>query len=183
MVTVHDIVPEVPALHKDPAFLYFSDHFLRPQPFRPDIVFSIDDVYQKKLDMLDAHVSQFYEWVPWHDDQLDDVPKDPAARKRWLMTRKPSVIKEVAAEWRAGATGKAVLPRGEQNPICRGLRNYGIRASAQRGRDSEALPIFSRNSAAPLSCSSAKLSFPGSMVINGGLEPKRTPLRRRPVRW
>ena len=100
MVTVPDIVPEVPALHKDPVFLYFSDHFQRPQPFRPDIVVSIDDVYQKKLDMLDAHVSQFYEWLPWHDDQLDDVPKDPVARKQWLMTRKPSVIKNVAAEWR-----------------------------------------------------------------------------------
>ena len=31
MVTVPDIVPEAPALHKDPVFLYFSDHFQRPQ--------------------------------------------------------------------------------------------------------------------------------------------------------
>lgn len=100
MVTVPDIVPEVPALHKNPVFLYFSDHFQRPQPFRPDIAVSIDDVYQKKLDMLDAHVSQFYEWLPWHDGQLDNVPKDPTARKQWIMTFEPSAVRKVPQGWR-----------------------------------------------------------------------------------
>jgi LmbE family N-acetylglucosaminyl deacetylase len=100
MVTVPNIVPEVPALHKNPVFLYFSDHFQRPQPFRPDIVVSIDDVYQKKLDMLDAHVSQFYEWLPWHDGQLDNVPKDRAARKQWIMTFDSSAVRKVPGGWR-----------------------------------------------------------------------------------
>src|SRR6266446_10588028 len=100
MVTVPDIVADVPALRQNPVFLYFSDHFTRPQPFRSDIVVSIDDVYDKKIDMLDAHVSQFYEWLPWHDDQLDQVPKDAVARRKWLMARKPSVIQTVKPEWR-----------------------------------------------------------------------------------
>jgi LmbE family N-acetylglucosaminyl deacetylase len=100
MVTVPDIVPEVPALHKNPVFLYFSDHFQRPQPFQPDIVVSIDDVYQRKLDMLDAHVSQFYEWLPWHDGQLDNVPNDPAARKQWIMAFEPSAVRKVPEAWR-----------------------------------------------------------------------------------
>ena len=99
MVTVPDIVPDVPALRKNPVFLFFSDHFTRPQAFRPDIVVSIDDVYEQKLDMLDAHVSQFYEWLPWHDDQLNEVPKDPAARKKWLATRNSPVIQHVRTEW------------------------------------------------------------------------------------
>ena len=34
--------------------------------------------------MLDAHVSQFYEWLPWLDGRFDEVPKDPAARRTWL---------------------------------------------------------------------------------------------------
>lgn len=100
MVTVPDIVPDVPAVHRNPVFLYMSDRFIRPQPFRPDIVISIDDVYPKKLDMLDAHVSQFYEWLPWHDDQLNEVPKDPAARREWLRTWIPSILKSINAEWR-----------------------------------------------------------------------------------
>ena len=98
MVTVPDVVSDVPALRKNPVFLYFSDGFQRPAPFRPDIVVSIDDVYDKKIDMLDAHVSQVYEWLPWHAGRLDEVPKDPAARKQWLRKQRTS---RVQASWKA----------------------------------------------------------------------------------
>jgi LmbE family N-acetylglucosaminyl deacetylase len=98
MVTVPDIVTDVPALRKNPVFLYYSDDFQRPQPFRPDIVVSIDDVYDKKIDMLDAHVSQVYEWLPWHDGILDQVPRDPAARRQWLRSQYPDSVPEA---WRA----------------------------------------------------------------------------------
>jgi LmbE family N-acetylglucosaminyl deacetylase len=98
MVTVPDVVTDVPALRKNPVFLYYSDRFQRPQPFRPDIVVSIDDVFDKKIDMLDAHVSQVYEWLPWHDGKLDQVPKDPAARKQWLRSQWRS---GVPAAWKA----------------------------------------------------------------------------------
>jgi LmbE family N-acetylglucosaminyl deacetylase len=97
MVTVPNIVTDVPALRKNPVFLYFSDRFTRPQPFRPDIVISIDDVFDKKVAMLDAHVSQMYEWLPWHAGILDQVPKDPAARKQWLAQHRTS---RVRPEWR-----------------------------------------------------------------------------------
>lgn len=92
LVTVPDVVTDVPALRKNPVFLYYSDGFRRPQPFRPDIVISIDDVYAKKIDMLDAHVSQFYEWLPWHDGELSRVPKDPEARKQWLRSQMRSGV-------------------------------------------------------------------------------------------
>jgi hypothetical protein len=49
-------------------------------------------VFQKKIDMLDAHVSQFYEWLPWTEGKLDEVPKDAIDRKKWLATR-PIVIR------------------------------------------------------------------------------------------
>jgi LmbE family N-acetylglucosaminyl deacetylase len=84
MVVVPNIVPDTPPLRKNPVFLYFQDGFQRPNPFRPDIAISIDDVADKKIDALDSHVSQFYEWLPWVDGTLDQVPKDPAARKAWL---------------------------------------------------------------------------------------------------
>jgi LmbE family N-acetylglucosaminyl deacetylase len=97
MVTVPNIVSDTPALRKNPVFLYFSDEFQRPQPFRPDIVVSIDDVIEKKIDMLDAHVSQMYEWLPWHEGVLDQVPRDPAGRKAWLRSQRGS---EVRPEWK-----------------------------------------------------------------------------------
>ena len=84
MVVVPNIVPEVPALRKNPVFLYFEDNFQRPNPFRPDIAVDIDSVVDKKIDAFDSHVSQFYEWLPWVDGKLADVPSGPAERKAWL---------------------------------------------------------------------------------------------------
>ncbi len=63
MVTVPFFCPDVPYLHKNPAFFYYSDHFERPAPFRADFVVDIDDVNERKLDALDCLVSQFFEGV------------------------------------------------------------------------------------------------------------------------
>ena len=41
MVAVPNIAPDVPALRKNPVFLYARDRFQRPNPFRPDIVVDI----------------------------------------------------------------------------------------------------------------------------------------------
>ena len=71
-----------------------------PQPFRPDIVVSIDDVLEKKFAALDAHVSQVYEWLAWHDGILDQVPKDAAARKDWLKLQRSQTARP---EWRQAA--------------------------------------------------------------------------------
>ncbi|MBI3666722.1 MAG: PIG-L family deacetylase, partial [Acidobacteria bacterium] len=97
MVVVPNVCPDTPPLRKNPVFLYFSDHFQRPQPFRPDVVVSIDDVVEKKLSMLDAHVSQMYEWLPWVDGSLDKVPQDPSARKQWLRQQR---FIDVAGPWK-----------------------------------------------------------------------------------
>jgi LmbE family N-acetylglucosaminyl deacetylase len=84
MVVVPDVTPEVPPLRKNPVFLYYEDNFQRPNPFRPDVAVSIDQVLDKKIAALDAFVSQFYEWLPWVDGKLADVPKDLVERKAWL---------------------------------------------------------------------------------------------------
>ncbi len=99
MVIVPNLVKDTPALRQNPVFLYYSDHFTRPQPFRPDIVVSIDDVFDKKVDMLDAHVSQFYEWLPWTVGKLDEVPKGAIERKKWLAMQ-PDVNRKQTPEWR-----------------------------------------------------------------------------------
>jgi hypothetical protein len=61
-------------------------------------VVSIDDVFDKKIDMLDAHVSQFYEWLPWTSGTLDQVPKDAVARKKWLATQERA-LRIASPEW------------------------------------------------------------------------------------
>ena len=99
MVIVPNVVKDTPPLPRNPVFVNYSDRFTRPQPFRPDIVVSIDDVFEKKINMLDAHVSQFYEWLPWTTENLDQVPKDVIERKKWLATL-PMVVRKAGPEWR-----------------------------------------------------------------------------------
>jgi LmbE family N-acetylglucosaminyl deacetylase len=99
MVIVPNLVTDTPALSRNPVFLYYSDRFTRPQAFRADIVVSIDDVLEKKINMLDAHVSQFYEWLPWTVGRLEQVPKDPAERKKWLAATSMAERK-LRPEWR-----------------------------------------------------------------------------------
>src|SRR5438094_5997620 len=99
MVMVPDLVTDTPPLRRNPVFIYYSDRFTLPQPFRADIVVSIDDVFEKKINMLDAHISQFYEWLPWTEGVLDQVPNDPAGRKKWLA-KWPSAARTLQPEWR-----------------------------------------------------------------------------------
>lgn len=84
MVAVPNVAPEVPALTKNPVFLYFQDGFQRPNPFRPDIAIDISNVFVQKIHAMDAHTSQMYEWLPWIGHYLQEVPEDIAGREAWL---------------------------------------------------------------------------------------------------
>jgi LmbE family N-acetylglucosaminyl deacetylase len=84
LVIVPNILSSVPALKKNPLFLYTRDKFQRPNPFRPDIAIDISTVFDKKVYEMDAHVSQYYEWLPWTENELDLVPTDTASRSKWL---------------------------------------------------------------------------------------------------
>jgi len=98
MVAVPNIEPEVPALRKNPVFLYYEDHFQRPNPFRPDIAVDISSTYDKKIADLDAHQSQMYEWLPWIGHYSDEVPQSEADRIKWLARR---TARPINAETRA----------------------------------------------------------------------------------
>jgi len=87
MVTVPNFCPDVPALRKNPIFLYYSDRFKKPAPFSPDVVVSIDDVAEKKLDAIFALDSQFIEWNPWLAGYDNEVPKDKTGQRKWIGER------------------------------------------------------------------------------------------------
>ncbi|MDO8835055.1 MAG: PIG-L family deacetylase [Vicinamibacterales bacterium] len=130
MVTVPNVAPDTPALRRNPVFLYFEDGFQKPAPFAPDVAVSIDETFSKKIEMLDAHVSQMYEWLPWHAGRLEEVPKDPAARKTWLATLRggrisPAVRAALVARY--GAEAGAAVKYAEAFELC----EYGRRADAR----------------------------------------------------
>jgi LmbE family N-acetylglucosaminyl deacetylase len=93
MVTVPFFCPDTKPLRKNPVFLYASDGFQRPNPFRPDVVVSIDSVIDRKMDAMAQLVSQFIEGGCGGGP--NDVPRDAAdlkARqerlgKGWLRQR------------------------------------------------------------------------------------------------
>jgi N-acetylglucosamine malate deacetylase 1 len=80
MVTVPFFRPDVPELKKNPVFLYASDRFQRPNPFRADAAVDIDDVVEPTLDALLVMESQIQEGGANGNAGL--YPADPAGRKR-----------------------------------------------------------------------------------------------------
>ncbi|MCX6016581.1 MAG: PIG-L family deacetylase [Chloroflexales bacterium] len=87
MVTVPNVRAGVPNLMYNPVIAYVSDTFQKPYPFAPDVVVAIDATVEAKVDMLDCHVSQVYEWLPWNGGYLNDVPAEASARREWLRNR------------------------------------------------------------------------------------------------
>ena len=84
MVTVPNCCPDVEALRHNPYFFYLMHARPSALTLTPHIAIAIDDVMEVKYDLLDAMESQIYEWLPWLEGTLDQVPSAPAARKAWL---------------------------------------------------------------------------------------------------
>jgi N-acetylglucosamine malate deacetylase 1 len=80
MVTVPFFCPDVPAMKKNPVFMYYTDRFQKPAPSRPDIVVAIDSVLDQKLDALAVMISQFAEGGA--NGSADLYPSDPAGQQR-----------------------------------------------------------------------------------------------------
>ena len=150
MVTVPFFCPDVPFLTKNPVFLYYSDRFERPNPFRPDVVVAIDDVMEKKLSALDAIESQFFEGGANGSAAL--IPKDEAGRQqRGRQVREGFMARDaaVADKYRAkliesyGQEQGAKVRRAEAFEVC----EYGSRPDAAEIR--RLFPFFGGASAAP----------------------------------
>jgi LmbE family N-acetylglucosaminyl deacetylase len=127
MVTVPNILTHVKALTKNPVFLYYQDGFQKPNPFSPDIAVDITDTFDKKID---AHVSQVYEWLPWHAGNLDQVPSDVKARREWLKKTRanvPNAAVRAALEKYYGKEAAAKVQQAEAFEIC----EYGRRPNAE----------------------------------------------------
>ena len=114
MVTVPNVRASVANLMTNPVIAYVSDTFQKPLPFMPDVVIDIDSTIDAKIAMLDCHVSQVYEWLPWNGGYLHDVPTDATARRTWLRNRLEDRMQRDAQRYRTlltkyyGARGHSV---------------------------------------------------------------------------
>ncbi len=100
MVAVPFFCPDVPALGKNPVFLYASDRFKKPYPFQADIAVSIDDVFETKVEAIAELESQVFDGGALGNAEI--AAKAPPARFPELRLEK---IRQVW-ERRAGAEAK-----------------------------------------------------------------------------
>ncbi len=84
LVMVPLFCPDIPVPEKEPIYLFSYDSFKKPCPFEPHVIVSIDDVISEKLSMMDSHTSQFYEWLPYVDGKINEVPEAGEDRLKWL---------------------------------------------------------------------------------------------------
>jgi len=110
VVTVPNNCPETPHLQYNPTVMYLCDSFKKPYPFQGDVVISIDDVAEAKVDMLHRHTSQMYEWLPYNKGTLDQVPSGDDERRKWLFDQRMPRNEEIANRFRA----ELVARYGEQ---------------------------------------------------------------------
>lgn len=133
MVMVPNIAADVPPLAKNPVFLYFQDHFTKPSRFQPDVCVDITQVMDKKIDALDAHESQFYEWLPWIAGYKGEIPTGKQEREDWIRSsRWPSMDTTVRAgleKWYGPGQAKAAR-YAEAFELC----EYGSRPSEKELR-------------------------------------------------
>jgi LmbE family N-acetylglucosaminyl deacetylase len=90
MVTVPFFCPDTPHLKKNPVFLYSSDRFLKPYPFRADIAVDVGPVFEQKVDALMALESQTFEGgANGSAEKMAEAPpaSKPELRREWLHKR------------------------------------------------------------------------------------------------
>lgn len=133
LVVAKFFAPDVPALSKNPIFLYYSDNFKKPYPFDPAIIVSIDDVIDQKRAAIEAMPSQFADPDSWMGRYLPNVPDEAEARRvfirEWLIDRDADVAnyyRDLLVQ-RYGEQGKTIK-YAEAFELCQ----YGAQPSSEQ---------------------------------------------------
>jgi LmbE family N-acetylglucosaminyl deacetylase len=87
---------DIPPLKRNPVFLYASDRFQRPNPFRADVAIGIDDVIEPTLDALLVMESQIQEGGA--DGHAGLFPDDEAGRQKRREDVRRNLARRYAGE-------------------------------------------------------------------------------------
>lgn len=125
-------VPDTPPTRRNPVFMYYSDDFQHPHPFRADVVVSIDAVAEKKWACISAMPSQFGDADSWQARTRPDVPTTPAARAEFLLNMVKVRNEAVANQYRAQLVALYGEQRGKQVRYAEAFQvnQYGRQPSA-----------------------------------------------------
>jgi LmbE family N-acetylglucosaminyl deacetylase len=101
LVTVPSICRDAPILRRDPVVATMNDRFTRPTPMRADVVLDVTDDLPEITRMCACHASQFFDWLPFNQQQLESVPRDATARLQWLAGQLRNHLQSYAVRFRA----------------------------------------------------------------------------------
>lgn len=127
LVTVPAIVPDAPILRRMPVIGYMPDRFTRPAPLAGDVVIDVGRVLDAIVDMLACHESQVFEWLPFNQQILDQVPTDPTARRAWLAAWYAPHLRPAAERYRRELIAAYGPVRGSEVEWCEAfeISEYG----------------------------------------------------------
>jgi LmbE family N-acetylglucosaminyl deacetylase len=114
MVTVPHIVPDVPALRRDPVVAYMNDLFTRPCPFTADVALDVTSLVDTIVELLACHRSQVFEWLPYNQRVEDQLPESDADRRIWLRQWYVQRARAVADRFRSALVAAYGPTRGAQ---------------------------------------------------------------------
>jgi LmbE family N-acetylglucosaminyl deacetylase len=134
MVGVPKFLPETAPLKSNPVFLFYSDGFKVPTPFRADVVVGIDAVVEKKAVCIEKMESQFFEGGALGSAAL--IPTDDAGRSKRREQVRAAYLgraRQVADAYRGklaefyGEAGAKAVTHAEAFEVC----EYGRRPTPE----------------------------------------------------
>ena len=125
-------VPDTPPTVRNPVYMYYSDNFQEPTPFKPSIVVGIDEVADKKWQCISAMPSQFGDKDSWQGRTLPNVPAGDREREAYLVDIVKRRNSAVADQYREQLVALYGPERGKQIKYAEAfqLTQYGRQAPA-----------------------------------------------------
>jgi LmbE family N-acetylglucosaminyl deacetylase len=80
MVIVPNVAPDTPPLKTNPVFMYHGTS-------SSGVAVAVDAVFEQKIFAMAAHESQYFEWLPWTNGKLEEVPANSSERLKYLAAR------------------------------------------------------------------------------------------------
>lgn len=137
LVTVPNVLRDTPALFRDPVIAYLPDLFTKPCPLVADVVLDVTDHVDTIVAMLACQRSQVFEWLPYEEGILDQVPHDEQEKIGWLRGWYGRHMQPRADRFRDDLIEAFGPERGRQIEFCEvyELSQYAAAADLQRRRE------------------------------------------------
>jgi len=84
LLTVPNVLRDTPPLPRDPVVAYMPDLFTKPSPMTADAVLDATEHVDTIVRMLACHRTQVFEWLPYEEGILSQVPADENEKLVWL---------------------------------------------------------------------------------------------------